>query len=109
MRAQGTPNVRRVQFLSFLKRATLTDFFHCGARFLCAHREPHAHIHYRNIFTHFLFLPFFRRLEYTRERLLEFKKELLTKQDGHGGESGGGFGGFGGFGGGGEVSKKTLK
>lgn len=49
-----------------------------------------------------------RRLEYTRDQLLEFKKQIDNKGgQGQGGEQGGGFGGgFGGFGGGGgnEVS-----
>jgi len=44
---------------------------------------------------------FFRRLEYTREQLLEFKKQMDDKVgQGQGEEQGGGFGGFGGFGGG---------
>ena len=51
-----------------------------------------------------------RRLEYTRDQLLEFKKQLDNKVgQGHGEEQGGGFGGFGGFGGGGggtEVSSE---
>lgn len=44
-----------------------------------------------------------RRLEYTREVLLEFKKQMEDKVgqgQGQGEEQGGGFGGFGGFGGG---------
>ena len=49
-----------------------------------------------------------RRLEYTRDQLLEFKKQIDNKGgQGQGEEQGGGFGGgFGGFGGGGgnEVS-----
>ena len=49
-----------------------------------------------------------RRLEYTRDQLLEFKKQIDSKGgQGQGEEQGGGFGGgFGGFGGGGgnEVS-----
>ena len=50
-----------------------------------------------------------RRLEYTRDQLQEFKKQLDDKVgQGHGEEHGGGFGGFGGFGGGGgtEVSSE---
>lgn len=47
------------------------------------------------------FLFFTRRLEYTRDQLLEFKKQMDEKVgQGHGEEHGGGFGGFGGFGGG---------
>lgn len=43
----------------------------------------------------------FRRLEYTRDQLHEFKKQLDDKVGrGHAAEQGGGFGGFGGFGGG---------
>lgn len=44
-----------------------------------------------------------RRLEYTREKLLEFKKQLTASGKGSGGQDdgGGSFGGFGGFGGGG--------
>jgi len=46
-------------------------------------------------------LLFRRRLEYTREQLLEFKKQVDDKVgQGQGEEQGGGFGGFGGFGGG---------
>lgn len=42
-----------------------------------------------------------RRLEYTRDQLLEFKKQMDEKVgQGQGEEQGGGFGGFGGFGGG---------
>ena len=48
-----------------------------------------------------LLISFFRRLEYTREQLLEFKKQVDDKVgQGQGEEQGGGFGGFGGFGGG---------
>lgn len=48
-----------------------------------------------------------RRLEYTREQLLEFKKRMVEKVNQ--GEQGGGFGGFGGFGGGGtEVSRRLF-
>ena len=59
----------------------------------------------------YIFLPLFlcRRLEYTRDQLLEFKKQIDDKVgQGHSEEHGGGFGGFGGFGGGGgtEVSSK---
>jgi len=44
---------------------------------------------------------FFRCLEYTREQLLQFKKQMDDKVgQGQGEEQGGGFGGFGGFGGG---------
>ena len=58
--------------------------------------------------THFVFTSadafsfyFRRRLEYTREQLLEFKKQVDDKVgQGQGEEQGGGFGGFGGFGGG---------
>lgn len=48
----------------------------------------------------------YRRLEYTHEKLLEFKKQMDEKVgQGHSDEHGGGLGGFGGFGGGGtEVS-----
>ena len=47
------------------------------------------------------FSSFFRRLQYTREQLLEFKKRVDDKVgQGQGEEQGGGFGGFGGFGGG---------
>ena len=59
------------------------------------------------LFSSFLFLIVCRRLEYTREQLLEFKKQMDEKvHQTHGEEQGGGFGGFGGFGGGGssEVS-----
>ena len=53
--------------------------------------------HWIQFFLFFLF----RRLEYTREQLLEFKKQVDEKVgQGHGEEQGGGFGGFGGFGGG---------
>jgi len=59
---------------------------------------------------HNLLLPnlCFRKLEYTRETLVSFKKQLeenakATKA----GDSGGGFGGFGGFGGPGP-DKKTV-
>lgn len=49
-----------------------------------------------------------RRLEYTREQLLEFKKRMVEKVNQ--GEQGGGFGGFGGFGGGGtEVSRRLFQ
>ena len=54
----------------------------------------------------------YRRLEYTRDQLLEFKKQIDNKGgQGQGEEQGGGFGGgFGGFGGGGgnEVNLKYL-
>ena len=44
----------------------------------------------------------YRRLEYTHEKLLEFKKQMDEKVgQGHSDEHGGGLGGFGGFGGGG--------
>ncbi|XP_068733143.1 cilia- and flagella-associated protein 44-like isoform X1 [Montipora capricornis] len=50
-----------------------------------------------------------KRLEYTRERLLEFKKQLDEKVgEGHSDEHGGGFGGFGGFGGGGTEPSKHV-
>lgn len=50
---------------------------------------------------HFFTLFVCRRLEYTRDQLLEFKKHMDDKVgQGHGEEQGGGFGGFGGFGGG---------
>ena len=42
----------------------------------------------------------YRRLEYTREKLLEFKKEMEEKASQSHQDDGGGFGGFGGFGGG---------
>ena len=50
----------------------------------------------------------YRRLEYTRDRLLEFKKELLDTTKQAGGHDDGGFGGFGGFGGGGEVGYSIV-
>lgn len=51
----------------------------------------------------------YRRLEYTHEKLLEFKKQMDEKVgQGHSDEHGGGLGGFGGFGAGGtEVSGTT--
>lgn len=99
MRAQGLSKVRLANSLKRALKASPvrnTDFFHCRARFF-------ARVSRKNF--SYLFIVFFRRLEYTRERLLEFKKELVTKQDGHGEQGGGGFGGFGGFGGGGEVRR----
>lgn len=60
-------------------------------------REVQKIDHWIQFFLFFLF----RRLEYTREQLLEFKKHVDEKVgQGHGEEQGGGFGGFGGFGGG---------
>lgn len=45
---------------------------------------------------------FLRKLEYTRETLIAFKKEMAEKASSKkGGQEAGGFGGFGGFGGGG--------
>lgn len=50
----------------------------------------------------YLVLFMYRRLEYTHEKLLEFKKQMDEKVgQGHSDEHGGGLGGFGGFGGGG--------
>lgn len=41
---------------------------------------------------------FYRKLEYTRDTLLAFKKEMEMKEKEAKGGGGGGFGGFGGFG-----------
>ncbi|XP_052805423.1 cilia- and flagella-associated protein 44-like isoform X2 [Mya arenaria] len=50
-----------------------------------------------------------KKLEYTRETLISFKKQLAdqSSQEKKGGGEGGGFGGFGGFGGGGAADKKA--
>ena len=53
---------------------------------------------------------FLRKLEYTRETLVAFKREMEEKaaQAKKGGASGGAFGGFGGFGGAGANDKKAV-
>lgn len=49
-------------------------------------------------------------MEYTRETLIAFKKEMADKATAakKGGQESGGFGVFGGFGGGGASEKKTV-
>jgi uncharacterized membrane protein len=51
----------------------------------------------------------FRKLEYTRETLVAFKKEMAEKASSKkGNQESGGFGGFGGFGGGAAPDKKSV-
>ena len=52
----------------------------------------------------------FRKLEYTRETLIAFKKEMEEKASAakKGDTGGGAFGGFGGFGGAGANDKKVV-
>ena len=86
------------------------NFFFCSlcySSYTCFIDEFFREKRYLKIDFWFHFRSFCRRLEYTREQLLEFKKQLDEKV--HRGDQGGEFGGFGGFGGGAtEVSTRFV-